>query len=129
MLLEPELEIPVVVDPVKMMDGVPMAPVGICKAPVMVSPVFKTFKEEAPVTLAVMMSAAKFPDASRATIKFAVAAAVAVVAELLTLPAVAMVASLVSTMAAEAEMSALTIKEDDTRPVVTATCKIPAAAV
>ena len=62
-----------------------------------------------PVTLAVMVPAVKFPLASRATIVEAVLASVAVVAELLTFPAVAMVASLVSTIAADELMSAFTI--------------------
>jgi hypothetical protein len=53
----------------------------------------------------VMLPAAKSPEASRATMALAVLALSAVVAELLTLPAVAMVSSLVSTMAAEALMS------------------------
>jgi hypothetical protein len=57
----------------------------------------------------VMSPAAKLPEASRATMALAVLALSAVVAELLTLPAVEMVASLVSTMAADALMSALTI--------------------
>ena len=56
-----------------------------------------------------MLVVLKLPDALRATIVDAVLASVAVVAELLTLPAVAMVASLVSTIAADALMSALTI--------------------
>ncbi len=55
------------------------------------------------------MPAVKFPLASRATIADAVLASVAVVAELLTFPAVAMVASLVSTIAAVGLMSALTM--------------------
>jgi hypothetical protein len=62
-----------------------------------------------PVKLAVMVPAVKLPLPSRATMALAVFALVAVVAELLTLPAVAIVASLVSTMAAEAFMSALTM--------------------
>jgi len=62
-----------------------------------------------PVRFAVIVPALKFPDASRATIADAVFAFVAVVAELLTLDAVEMVASLVSAMAALALMSALTI--------------------
>jgi tRNA-binding EMAP/Myf-like protein len=62
-----------------------------------------------PVRLAVIVPALKLPDASRATIADAVFALVAVVAELLTLSAVAIVSSLVSTMAALALISALTI--------------------
>ena len=62
-----------------------------------------------PVKLAVIVPAVKFPLASRATIAEAVFASVAVVAELLTLPGVAIVANLVSMIAAVVEMSALTI--------------------
>ena len=46
------------------------------------------------------MPAEKLPDASRATIALAVLALVAVVAEFATLPAVLIVANLVSTIAA-----------------------------
>lgn len=53
--------------------------------------------------------AEKLPEAFRATMVLAVLALVAVVAELETFPAVEMVASLVSAMAAEALMSASTI--------------------
>ncbi len=62
-----------------------------------------------PVKLAVMVPAAKLPLASRATIAEAVFASVAVVAELLTFPEVEMVANFVSTIAADALMSAFTI--------------------
>jgi hypothetical protein len=62
-----------------------------------------------PVKEAVIVPALKFPDASRATIALAVFADVAVVAELLTFDAVEIVASLVSTIPAEALMSSLTI--------------------
>ena len=64
---------------------------------------------ELPVNAAVTVPAVKLPLASRATIAFAVFADAAVVAELLTFDAVDMVASLVSSMAADAFMSALTI--------------------
>jgi hypothetical protein len=62
-----------------------------------------------PVKEAVIVPALKSPDASRATIALAVFADVAVVAELLTFKAVEIVASFVSTIAADALMSALTI--------------------
>ena len=62
-----------------------------------------------PVKAAVIVPAEKLPEASRATIADAVFALVAVVAELLTFDAVEIVASLVSTMPAEALMSSLTI--------------------
>ena len=62
-----------------------------------------------PVKLAVIVPAVKLPLASRATMADAVLASVAVVAELFTLPAVAMVANLVSTMAADGLISAFTI--------------------
>jgi hypothetical protein len=61
-----------------------------------------------PVRFAVMVPAAKLPEPSRATIALFVFTAVAVVAELLTFPAVAIVASFVSTMPALALMSAFT---------------------
>ena len=62
-----------------------------------------------PVSAAEIVPALKLPDASRATIADAVFASVAVVAELLTFDAVEIVASFVSTMAADALMSALTM--------------------
>ena len=65
--------------------------------------------EALPVKAAVIVQAVKLPLPSRATMAEGVLALAAVVAELLTLPAVAIVASLVSTMAAEAFISALTI--------------------
>ena len=57
----------------------------------------------------VALPAMKLPDASRATIAETVFASVAVVAELDTFPAVEIVASFVSTIAAAELMSALTI--------------------
>jgi hypothetical protein len=65
--------------------------------------------EALPERAAVIVPAEKFPLASLATIADAVFALVAVVAELDTFPAVEMVASLVSAIAAEELMSALTI--------------------
>ena len=62
-----------------------------------------------PARSAVITLAVKLPDASRATIALAVLLAVAVVALFDTLPAVLIVASLVSTIPAAALMSALTI--------------------
>lgn len=56
------------------------------------------------------------PEPSRDAIALMVAALVAVVAEFDTLPAVAIVASLVSTIAAAGSTSALTIKDDDKTP-------------
>ena len=58
-----------------------------------------------PVRFAVIVPALKLPLASRATIADAVLSAVAVVAELLTFPLVAMVANLESEMDAEDEIS------------------------
>src|SRR5438045_5623797 len=60
-----------------------------------------------PLKFAVIVPAEKLPDASRATIAFAVLVFVAVVAELATLPAVEIVASLVSTIAADGDTSSL----------------------
>ena len=65
--------------------------------------------EALPDNAAVTVPAAKLPEASRATIAEAVFAFVAVVAELETLLAVEIVASLVSAIAADALISALTI--------------------
>jgi hypothetical protein len=62
-----------------------------------------------PVRFAVIVPAVKFPLASRATMADAELASVAVVAELLTFPEVAIVANLVSTIAAVEEISAFTI--------------------
>jgi len=66
--------------------------------------------------VAVIAPAAKAPPASLATIADAVFADVAVVAELDTLPAVEIVASFVSTIAAAASTSALTMKEEERSP-------------
>src|SRR5262245_31341285 len=93
------------------MEGVAAAPAGIVSEPVIVSPVLRTFNDAAPITAAVTEPALKFPEASRDTIAFAVFALVAVVAELFTLPAVVIVASLPSLIAADALISAFTIKE------------------
>ena len=69
-----------------------------------------------PFKFAVIVPAEKLPDASRVTIAFAVLALVAVVAELATFPAVEIVASLVSTIAAVGDTSAFTINELDSKP-------------
>lgn len=76
-----------------------------------------------PVRLAVIVPAEKLPEASRATIADAVFALAAVVAEFETLPAVEMVASFVSTIAAAELMStfmmvSLAILSEVTEPVV-----------
>ena len=73
-----------------------------------------------PVRFAVIVPAVKFPLASRATIVDGVLSLVAVVAELLTLPVVAIVANLLSAMAAVKLMSALTISPSFIFPEVTA---------
>src|SRR6266404_4614028 len=80
---------PLVVLPVNTNAGNAVVPAGICKVPVIVSPALSTFNDALPVTLpvtlpikfAVIVPAEKLPDASRATIAFAVLALVAVVAE------------------------------------------------
>lgn len=64
-----------------------------------------------PVMLAVIVPAEKLPLPSRATMALGVFVLAAVVAELETLPGVAMVASLVSTMAAPAAISELTMPD------------------
>ena len=63
-----------------------------------------------------IVPAEKFPDESRATIALGVFALVAVVAEFATLPAVEMVANLVSVIPAFAAISAFTINEVDKLP-------------
>jgi hypothetical protein len=73
-----------------------------------------------PVRFAVIVPALKLPLASRATIADAVFASVAVVAELLTFPEVVIVANLVSAMAADVEISALTISPSNIFSLVTA---------
>jgi hypothetical protein len=78
-----------------------------------------------PLKLAVMVPAEKLPDESRATIALAVFALVAVVAELATLPAVEIVASFESVIAADDEISALTINELDNNPAALL-CTTPA---
>ena len=70
--------------------------------------------------VAVIVPALKSPLASRATIALAVLAFVAVVAELLTLFAVAIVANLESAMAAEVEISAFIISPSAILALVTA---------
>jgi hypothetical protein len=69
-----------------------------------------------PDKFAVMVPAEKLPDESRATIALAVLRLVAVVAEFATLPAVLMVANFESVIAADDEISALTINELDNSP-------------
>ncbi len=73
-----------------------------------------------PVKFAVIVPAVKSPFASRATMADAVLALVAVVAELLTFPEVAMVANLESAMAADALISAFTIVPSAILALVTA---------
>ena len=113
-------ERPEVVLPVKRKLGAAAVPPGNCKLPDIVSPALSTFNEALPVTFpvkfAVIVPAEKLPDASRATIAFAVLALVAVVAELATLPAVEIVANFVSTIAADADTSAFTMSELDKLP-------------
>jgi|SRR5579872_2884447 len=109
-------ESPVLVLPVNCNDGTAAVPAGNVNAPVIVSPDLSTFNDAAPVKLAVIVPAEKLPDASRATIAFAVFALVAVVAEFATLPAVLIVASLLSVIAADDEISAFTINELDNNP-------------
>src|SRR5664279_5003536 len=82
----------------------------------MVSPAFNTLSDAAPVKLAVMVPAAKLPDASRSTMVLGVLTLVAVVAELATLPAVLIVANFVSTIAAAGSTSAFTISDVDNNP-------------
>lgn len=105
-------EIPVPVCPLKVNDGAVVEPIGNINGPVIVSPVFKTFAEEAPVIAAVMVPAVKFPLASLATIPFATFKLLAVVAEFDTFPADDMVANFVSDILASLATSLLDIKDD-----------------
>ena len=89
--------------------GKPVVLVRVPEEGVPRAPPLTRFPLAVPVSAAVIVPAAKLPEASRATIALAVFADTAVVAELLTFNAVEIVASLVSTMAADALMSALTI--------------------
>ena len=99
----------------------PVPPFAIATIPVTLAAVPETFPDKGPENpAAVMVPAEKFPDPSRATIAEAVFAVVAVVAELATLRAVEMVANLVSAIAAEALMSALTISPSKILTEVTA---------
>ena len=77
--------------------------------PLQATPLAVVAVEALPVRLAVIVPAEKFPEASLETMALAVLAFVAVVAELLTLPEVAMVANFVSTIPADALISASTI--------------------
>jgi len=123
----------------------------IAKLPVIVSPAFSTLSDAAPVTVptksAVIVPAAKLLELSRSTKVFAILLAVPVVAEFSTLPALLIVANLVSVIAADALISllviepvrfsleyamaalllisALVIRLDDKRPTLSA-CIIPA---
>lgn len=69
-----------------------------------------------PFKLAVIVAAEKLPEASRDTIAFARLALFAVVAELVTLPAVVIVASLESLIAADELISAFVIKDVENAP-------------
>jgi hypothetical protein len=75
----------------------------------LVNPFWDVVTPEEEKVVAVIVPALKFPEASLATIALLVLALVAVVALLDTLPAVEIVASLVSTIPADALISALTI--------------------
>ena len=90
-------------------NGSPVRLVAVPDEGVPRAPPLTKFPLAVPVNAAVIVPASKLPLASRATIALAVFADAAVVAELLTFKAVEIVASLVSTMAADAFISALTI--------------------
>lgn len=107
---------PVLVPPENRSDGDTADPAGTVKLPERVPPVNGKFREATPVKLAVMMPAEKFPEVSRATMALAVFKFVAVVAELLTKPALINVASLEFAIAAELAMSALTMSEVENTP-------------
>ena len=84
--------------------------------PVFVLPLNSNDGAAADPALRVIIPAAKLPVPSRNTIVLGVLALVAVVAELATLPVVLIVANLVSTIAADADTSAFTIRELDKLP-------------
>ena len=107
---------PLVVLPVNRNDGAAGEPAGNCNAPVIVSPALSTLFKAEPFNVAVIVPAEKLPAASRAIIAFGVFALVAVVAEFATLPAVIIVASFVSIIAADALTSAFTMSELDKFP-------------
>jgi hypothetical protein len=69
-----------------------------------------------PIKSAVIVPAEKFPEPSRKTIVLAVLVDTAVVAAFETFPALTIVASFVSAIAAEGETSALTTKLDEKTP-------------
>lgn len=110
------VESPVVVLPVNTNDGAAVVPAGNCNVPVIVSPALSTLSDAAPRRFAITILAEKLPDASRATIVLGVFKPVAVVAELATLPAALIVASLVSTIAADVDTSALVIRDVERTP-------------
>ena len=116
---EAKIPVPVLL-PVNSIDGADGEPAGSVSIPVRVPPAKGRSRDALPVTLpmraAVMVPAEKLPLVSRRTIVLGVFVFVAVVAEFATLPAVEMVASLLSVIAAEFEISALTINDDDKLP-------------
>jgi len=108
---------PVLVPPVKFK-------VGNVKVPVIESPLFRTFNDDPPVILPVtfptrfpvIVPAEILPEPSRNTSVFGVLALVPVVAVFATLPAVEIVANLVSAIAADDDTSAFTTRELDNNP-------------
>ena len=107
---------PVVRAPLKFKAGDAVELFGKVRDPVIASPAFKTFNDDAPANEAVIVPAEKFPEPSLATIVFIVFVAIAVVALLLTLPVVEIVANFVSDIAAAESISAFVIKDVDNTP-------------
>src|SRR3990172_597444 len=102
-----------------------LAPFRIFPAVVLLGVIVSTRFPLATVSTTITTSAAKLPVPSRNTNVFGVLRFVPVVAELATLPAVLIVASLVSTIAAAGSTSALTIRELDNNPAALL-CTTPA---
>lgn len=102
---------PVLLPPLNRSEGALLVPEGSVSEPVRVPPAKAKSSEACPVNAAVMVPAAKFPEASRATIAPAVFASVAVVAELATKPTAVNVDSLLLPMAAFEAISASTNNE------------------
>lgn len=115
----PEVEDkPVPREPVNVSVGEDGFPTGNCKIPVIVSPAFKTLLVAEPESVADIIPALKFPEASLATIAEGVFEEVAVVAEFETFPEEVIVSSFVSDIAAFGSISEFVISEVVSNPVL-----------
>ena len=104
----------------------PFAPVTM---PVTLAAVPDTLPVTSPVRLAEIVPAEKFPEASRRTMVPAVLRLVAVVAELETLPGVVMAASLVSAIAAVADILLLSMAPAATAGEAAVPARSPASLI